>query len=125
MKRYAPYVMAAALLHAGIAGADVVKQEVPDTMGGKAFGGLAGFMVGAASGGPIGAIVGVVAGAWSAAKVQEATGLHGSAYRVEDENGSERFVRSPGQQWKAGDEVDVLHGRLVVHHDERTLVSGK
>ncbi|VAW82199.1 hypothetical protein MNBD_GAMMA14-1214 [hydrothermal vent metagenome] len=113
MKRYAPYVIAAALLQATVAGADVVKQEVPDTMGAKGFGGVAGFMVGAASGGPVGAVVGALLGGWSAAKAQEVTGLYGSAYRIGKKDGSERIVRSPKQHWAIGDEVEVVHGRLV------------
>ncbi len=113
MKRYAPYVIAAALLQANVAGADIVKQEVPDTMGGKGFGGVAGFMVGAASGGLVGAVVGALMGGWSAAKVQEVTGLHGSAYQIEKKDGSEQVVRSPKQHWEIGDEVEVVHGRLI------------
>jgi len=125
MKQYAPYVIAAVLLHTSVAGADVVKQEVPDTIVGKSFGGLAGFMVGAASGGPVGAIVGTLVGSWSGAQVQEVSGLHGAAFRIENENGDDRIVRSPVQQWKVGDEVEVVHGRLLTHHDSPALVPGK
>ncbi len=82
-------------------------------------------MVGAASGGPIGAIVGTLVGGWGVAKIQEVSGFHGSAFRVESASGSERIVRSPGQQWKTGDEVEVVQDRLIAHHDTPPLVSGK
>ena len=113
MKRFAPYVIAIALMHAGVAAADVVENEVPDTIAGKGFGALAGFMAGAAAGGPVGAVIGVLAGGWSGALAQEATGLHGTAYRVEGEDGSAHIVRSPAQRWRAGDEVEVVRGRLM------------
>jgi hypothetical protein len=115
MKLSACAVTAAALLHPGIADADVVKQEVPDTIAGKGFGAPAGFMLGA-TGGPFGAEVGALVGGWSVAAVRKAAGLHGFAYVIQRQDGSEQTVRSPGRLWRAGNEVEVLHGRLIDAH---------
>ncbi|WP_207891823.1 hypothetical protein [Thiogranum longum] len=86
---------------------------MPDTLPGKAFGGLAGFMVGAAVGGPVGAIGVGFASVWLGGNVQETTGLHGRAYRIKSHDGTIRIVRSPQQQWSIGDQVQVDDNRLA------------
>lgn len=113
MKRATVCLLTLVLLHTSGVSADVVTEPVPDTTAGKGFGGIAGFMAGAAAGGPVGAVVGALVGGWSLAQVQELTGLHGTAYRVEQHDGGTRVVRSPGHAWKTGDVVTVSGGRLV------------
>lgn len=113
MKKSTVCLLSLVLLHANGVFADVVTEAVPDTTAGKGFGGIAGFMVGAAAGGPIGAVVGALVGGWSVAQVQELTGFHGTAYRVEQRDGKSRVVRSPNQSWKTGDVVTVRGGRLA------------
>ncbi|MGD8843621.1 MAG: hypothetical protein PVJ83_09120 [Gammaproteobacteria bacterium] len=101
------------LLSVGLTQADTVIEKVPDTLPGKGFGGLSGFMVGAAAGGPLGAAIGAGLGWLVGGETQKATGLSGQAYRVAREDGSQITVRSPGRSWTAGDRVHVVGGRLV------------
>ena len=98
---------------AGVVNAGQVVEPVPDTLPGKGFGGLTGFMVGAAVGGPIGAVALGLGSAWAGGKVQEATGLHGTAYLVERADGKQVVVRAPGQEFSAGDKVDVVGARMT------------
>ena len=63
------------LLKAGVAQADMVIGEVPDTLPGKGFGGVSGFMAGAAAGGPIGAAIGAGVGWLVGGETHKATGL--------------------------------------------------
>jgi hypothetical protein len=107
----------AMLLKAGLAHADTVIAEVPDTLPGKSFGGLSGFMAGAAAGGPIGAAIGAGLGWLVGGETQKASGLSGPAYRVSDGQSRETTVRSPGRTWAAGDRVRVVGGRLVTAGD--------
>jgi hypothetical protein len=101
------------LFNLGLAQADTVIGEVPDTLPGKSFGGLSGFMAGAAAGGPIGAALGAGFGWLVGREAQKSTGLGGKAYRVAREDGSEITVRSPARTWSAGDRVRIVGGRLV------------
>jgi outer membrane lipoprotein SlyB len=101
------------LLKAGVAQADMVIGEVPDTLPGKGFGGVSGFMAGAAAGGPIGAAIGAGVGWLVGGETHRATGLSGAAYRVLHDDGTVTIVRSPGRTWSAGDRVRVLGNRLV------------
>ena len=113
MKAFRAVLAGLALAGMGVAHADQVVEQVPDTMPGKGYGGLTGMMVGAAAGGPIGAIVGALAGAWAGGATQDALGMSGNAYRVERADGSETVVRTPGETWAAGDSVTVVDRRLV------------
>jgi hypothetical protein len=101
------------LLNAGLAQADTVIGEVPDTLPGKGFGGLSGFMAGAAAGGPVGAAIDAGLGWLVGGETQKATGLSGQAYRVAREDGSEITDRSPARTWSGGDRVRIVGGRLV------------
>ena len=87
------------LLKAGVAQADTVIGEVPDTLPGKGFGGVSGFMAGAAAGGPIGAAIGAGVGWLVGGETHRATGLSGAAYRVLHDDGTVTIVRSPGRTW--------------------------
>lgn len=101
------------LFKAGVAHADTVIGEVPDTLPGQGFGGLSGLMAGAAAGGPVGAAIGAGLGWLVGGETQRATGLSYPAYRVSDDAGRVTTVRSPGRIWSAGDRVRVVRGRLV------------
>lgn len=87
-------------------------EEVPDTLPGKGFGGLSGFMAGATVG-PLGAIAGAGIGALGGALFQSETGLGDRAYRIAKDDGTQAVVRSPGKSWSKGDQVEVVGGRLV------------
>lgn len=94
--------------------AEVVAEQEENSVG-TGFGGLTGLMVGAATGGPVGAVVGAAVGGWSGAQVQRATGRSGTAYIVRDEEGEERWVRSPRQRFERGQQVVLRQGRLHSH----------
>ncbi|MGD8615265.1 MAG: hypothetical protein PVI91_06310 [Gammaproteobacteria bacterium] len=101
------------VLQAGIVQADTVIEEVPDTLPGKGFGGLSGFMAGAAAGGPIGALVGASIGWLGGGAIQNGSGVAGTAYKVKQENGSVTVVRSPNRKFAPGDRVQIVANRLV------------
>jgi len=58
MKKAMVLIAAAATLASGLASADEVLEVHEDRAVGGGFGGLSGFMLGAAAGGPVGALVG-------------------------------------------------------------------
>ncbi len=107
MKQLNAALLGILLLGAPAVHAATVVEEVPDTLPGQGFSGLSAFMAGMAAGGPVAAIGAGLAGAWVSGKVQESTGLHGRAYRIENEDGSTSIVRSPQQEWAIGDQVKV------------------
>lgn len=113
MKKLNVTMLLALALQAGIAHADTVIEEVPDTLPGKSFGGLSGFMAGAVAGGPVGALVGAGIGWLGGGATQEASGAAGTAYKVKREDGSETVVRSPNRKFAAGDRVQIVANRLV------------
>lgn len=113
MKALTSVMLGIVLSVSGAVRADQVVEVVPDTAPGKAFGGLTGFMVGAAVGGPVGALVLGVGSAWAGGKFQEAIGLHGTAYRVEQADGTQVIVRAPNQTFAAGEQVEIDGVRLT------------
>ncbi len=113
MKVITPYLLAGALLNAGLATADVVVGEEADTVVGKMTGGWLGFLLGGAAGGPIGAFALGGLGGWSGGEIQESADMGGAAYRVRRDDGSELVVRSPNKKWDEGDHVRVSGRRLV------------
>lgn len=113
MNRFSNAVLGTLLLATQCVHADTVIEEVPDTLTGKALGGVSGFMVGAAVGGPVGAIGIGLASAWLGGKAQEETGLHGVAYRIRRDDGAIETVRSPLQRWAVGDMVRKDGNRLA------------
>lgn len=116
-ERSVSIVLATGLLFSA-AQADTVIKAVPDTLPGKGFGALSGFMAGI-TGGPVGALVGTGVGWLFGGKTQDITGLSGNAYRVKREDGSETVVRSPGSTWSPGDRVRIVAGRLVAEEGFR------
>ncbi|MDD0844123.1 hypothetical protein [Pseudomonas sp. Gutcm_11s] len=95
-----------------IQAAQVVAEKKENSVG-TGFGGLTGLMVGAAAGGPIGAVVGAAVGGWSGAQVQSASGNTGTAYIVRDDEGEERWIRSPKQRFEPGQQVELRQGRIL------------
>jgi outer membrane lipoprotein SlyB len=113
MKKLNVSMLLALVLQAGVAHADTVIAEVPDTLPGKGVGGLSGFMAGATAGGPVGVLVGAAIGWLGGGEIQKASGTAGTAYKVKREDGSETIVRSPSRKFAAGDRVRVVANRLV------------
>lgn len=119
MNRRHRKVLAALVLatQVGSAHAERVIDAVPDTLPGKGFGALTGFMAGFA-GGPVGALAGAGIGWLAGYAAQATTGLHATAYRVQDDAGAVRVVRSPKRTWSPGDRVRVDGNRLVAEQDD-------
>jgi len=113
MKKLGISLLVAMVLQAGTVNADTVIKEVPDTLPGKGFGGISGFMTGAAAGGPIGAIIGIGLGWLGGGAIQEAAGSAGKGYHVRREDGSETVIRSPNHEFSPGDRVKIVGNRLV------------
>lgn len=115
MKRLALLAITTGLLAMqSLQAAEVVAEREENAVG-TGFGGLTGLMVGAAAGGPVGALVGVAVGGWSGAQLQRASGQSGTAYRMRDEAGEERWVRSPQRRFERGQQVELRQGRLYPH----------
>lgn len=105
MKNLVVLVTCATLLASALAGADEVVQAREDRAVGGGFGGLSGFMLGAAAGGPIGALVGGGLGYLAGQGVQKAAGLEQTLYVVEAEDGSRARVRTSDSGLVAGQQV--------------------
>lgn len=116
MKKLSVYFLIAMALQTAGVHADTVIKEVPDTLPGKGFGGLSGFMVGVAAGGPIGAVIGTGIGWLGGGATQNATGTAGRAYQVKREDSSETVVRSPNREFLPGDQVQIVGDRLVADY---------
>jgi hypothetical protein len=112
MNRHKLALLCAITLHIGPVNADTVISETTDTLPGKGFGALGGFMAGATAG-PVGALAGAGIGALGGALLQRVSGVSDHAYVVAADDGSRRVVRSPGRSWSPGDQVEVVDGRLV------------
>lgn len=89
-----------------------IKKELEDTSAGEGFGGLSGMMVGAAAGGPIGALAGAVAGVFTGGKLQDVSGQSQKAYVVTQETGEDAWYRSPARDFEAGQQAQIVRGRL-------------
>ena len=113
MKKLGVSILVAMLLHGGTVHADTVIEEVSDTLPGKGFGGLSGFMAGAAAGGPVGAVLGAGIGWLGGGVAQDASGVAGKAYRVQRDGGNETVVRSPKRSFSPGERVQIVANRLV------------
>lgn len=107
------FVAMAFSLAQGLAVADEIVEVRQDRMVGGGFGGLSGFMLGAAAGGPIGAVVGGGLGYFAGQGVQEAAGLDHTLYVVKAEDGSVSRVRSASAGLIPGQQVDRDGSRLA------------
>ena len=115
MRRKILSIITCVVLQSGVAMAETVVEAVPDKTPGRVFGGLSGLMIGAAGSGPIalGIVAGTAVGWFAGGEIQAQTGLSGTAYRVEANDGKTAIIRSPDKQWLHGDKVDIVSGRLV------------
>ncbi|MCQ4261071.1 hypothetical protein [Stutzerimonas stutzeri] len=105
MKNLVALVTSAMLLGSALVGADEVVSAQEDRAVGGGFGGLSGFMLGAAAGGPIGALIGGGLGYLAGQGVQEAAGLEQTLYVITNEDGSQSRVRSYQEGLVAGQQV--------------------
>ena len=101
-------MLASPLLHA-----DEVLSVEKDRVVGGGFGGLGGFMVGAAAGGPIGALVGGALGYFAGQGVQEAAGLDHSLYLIKDDKGHVTRLRTSATGFVPGEQVERDGARIV------------
>jgi len=85
--------------------ADEVVQAREDRVVGGGFGGLSGFMLGAAAG-PIGALIGGGLGYFVGQGAQQAAGLDQTLYVIEAEDGSRTRVRSSANDFIIGQQVE-------------------
>lgn len=100
-------VMASVLLLAStLVSADEVVTVQKDRALGGGFGGLSGFMLGAAAGGPIGALVGAGVGYFAGQGVQEVAGPDQSLYVLRDEDGNTSRLRTSVKGFEAGQQVE-------------------
>ena len=110
-------VMASVLFLAStLATADEVVTVQEDRAVGGGFGGLSGFMLGAAAGGPIGALVGAGVGYFAGQEVQEVAGLEHNLYVLRDEEGNTRRLRTSAKGFDVGQQVE---------HDGRRLAAAR
>ncbi|MBF6624404.1 MAG: hypothetical protein ITG05_12920 [Pseudomonas stutzeri] len=111
-------MMASVLLLAStLASADEIVTVEKDRMVGGGFGGLGGFMLGAAAGGPIGALVGAGVGYFAGQGVQEVTGLEHNLYVLKDEQGKTTRLRTSADGFEAGQQVERSGSQLAaVNH---------
>lgn len=114
MSRYSltATVLGIALMTATGAQADEVIASAHDHTAGKFSGALTGLMLGGAVGGPVGVVVGAGLGWFAGWGVQETTGLSGRAYKVRNDEGVIKTVRSPNKTFAIGDQVEQRAGRL-------------
>lgn len=82
------------------------------TTTGAGFGAGTGMLVGGAVGGPVGALLGAGIGLLVGHGVQTASGLEELAYKVRSSTGEDQVVRSPGEEFAIGQQVEVSGRRL-------------
>ncbi|MFK0089675.1 hypothetical protein ACIQUS_20550 [Pseudomonas sp. NPDC090755] len=114
MKKLHVVVLSATLgiFGVGAAIADEVISREGDTTAGAGYGAGTGMLVGGAVGGPVGALLGAGVGLLIGSGVQSATGLEENAYKVRDSSGKEQVVRSPGDTFAIGQQVEMSGIRL-------------
>lgn len=105
MNNLVAWMTGAMLLASTAVSADEVVQVRQDRAVGGGFGGLTGFMLGAAAGGPVGALVGGGMGYFVGQGVQKAAGLEHTLYIVETEEGSRSRVRTSASGLVVGQQV--------------------
>lgn len=94
------------LLASTLASADEVVAVQKDRAVGGGFGGLSGFMLGAAAGGPIGALVGAGVGYFAGQGVQEVAGLEHNLYVLKDGEGNTTRLRTSADGFEVGQQVE-------------------
>lgn len=94
------------LLASTLASADEVVAVQKERAVGGGFGGLSGFMLGAAAGGPIGALVGAGVGYFAGQGVQEVVGLEHNLYVLKDGEGNTTRLRTSADGFEVGQQVE-------------------
>jgi len=117
MKKATGLIVAAAILASGLASADEVLEVHEDRAVGGGFGGLSGFMLGAAAGGPIGALVGGGIGYLVGQGAQQAAGLEQTLYVVKRDDGSVSRIRTS--------EGGFLQGQHIERNGTQVTASAK
>lgn len=112
MKNSIALFAGAALLASSLTNAGQVLEVHSDKAVGGGFGGLGGFMLGAAAGGPLGALVGAGLGYLAGAGVQYAAGMEQRLYVIADENGNSTRVRTSDARFVPGQQVLVDGSRI-------------
>ena len=113
MKNLVALVTCATLLVSSLAVADEGLEVHQDRAVGGGFGGLSGFMLGAAAGGPIGALIGGGLGYLAGQGVQAAAGLEQTLYVIEKDDGSRSRLRTSNNGLLAGQQVQREGGDLT------------
>ena len=113
MKSAKVLVAAAALLASGLASADEILEVLKDRAVGGGFGGLSGFMIGAAAGGPIGALIGGGVGYLMGQGTQQAAGLEQTLYVVKREDGSIARIRTSDDRFLQGQHIERDGARVT------------
>lgn len=93
--------------------ADEVVTVHKDRAVGGGFGGLSGFMLGAAVGGPIGALVGGGIGYFTGQGLQQAAGLEHNLYVIKNEEGEISRLRTSDEGLMPGQQVERDGSRLA------------
>ncbi len=113
MKSAKVLVAAAAILASGLASADEILKVHKDRAVGGGFGGLSGFMIGAAAGGPIGALIGGGVGYLMGPGTQQAAGLEQTLYVVKREDGSIARIRTSDDRFLQGQHIERDGARVT------------
>jgi outer membrane lipoprotein SlyB len=106
MKSATVLMAAAVVLASTMASADEVLEVHEDRAVGGGFGGLSGFMLGAAAGGPIGALVGGGIGYLVGQGAQQAAGLEQTLYVVKRDDGSISRIRTSDGGFLQGQHIE-------------------
>ena len=109
MKKAMVLMAAAAILASGLASADEVLEVHEDRAVGGGFGGLSGFMLGAAAGGPVGGGIGYLMGQGA----QQAAGLEQTLYVVKREDGSVARIRTSDDRFLQGQHIERDGARIT------------
>ncbi len=113
MKKTTVLMAAAAILASGLVSADEILEVHEDRAVGGGFGGLSGFMLGAAAGGPVGALVGGGIGYLLGQGAQQATGLEQTLYVVKREDGSLGRIRTSDDRFLQGQHIERDSARIT------------
>ncbi|MCQ4296840.1 hypothetical protein NAU58_14760 [Pseudomonas stutzeri] len=113
MKYTTVLVAATVILASSLVSADEVLEVHADRAVGGGFGGLSGFMLGAAAGGPVGALVGGGVGYLMGQGAQQAAGMEQTLYVVKREDGSVARIRTSDGGFLQGQQIERDGGRVT------------
>ncbi len=106
MKNATVLMAAAVVLASGLASAGEVLEVHEDRAVGGGFGGLSGFMLGAAAVGPVGALVGGGLGYLAGQSAQQAAGMDQTLYVVKRDDGSITRIRTSDDRFLQGQHIE-------------------